>query len=322
MSETSSQSKLTTPGFTLAVWVATAILWIAFALAAWAFSMENSILLELLPRAQVIGTSLMFCLLTPFMWWAMGFLRRSVETALDELAPHANTADIARARHRLSHLAPWAWVVIAAFMAFGFSQNRFVVTRILDGEAFVLFDALFVLGNVVLWTTIGALASWRLPVSLALSRIGATLQADIYQVHRFAPLARVSTGDVLIVASCMAFMPLQSLDAGFRAENYLAGFMVGLFMAAAMFLLPLLGARSRIVELKQARVRELAIALEATPRSDLNSLHNLMAHRASIESMHNLPINVQVITRIFAYGVIPPLAWVAAALVENLIDSL
>lgn len=323
MSETSSQRGAKPPGSPgIGLWIATGCLWALFALAIWVFPMDDSLLMELLPEAQVIGTSLMFCLLTPFMWWALGFLHRSVESALLELAPHANASDVARTRHRLNNIAPWAWLVIAGFLAFGLSQNRFVVVRILGGESFALFDALFVLGNVVLWTTIGALTVWRLPVSLALSKIGATLKADIYQVHRFAPLARVSTGDVLIVASCMAFMPLQSLDAGFRVDNYLAGFMIGAFSATTMFMLPLLGARTRIVELKTSRLNELAAALEQTPRSDLSTLQTLVAHRSSIQSMSNLPINVQVITRIFAYGVIPPLAWVAAALVENLVDSL
>lgn len=135
-------------------------------------------------------------------------------------------------------------------------------------------------------------------------------------------MARVATTDVLAVAGAMAFMPMQSLDAEFRFENYGAGLLVGVCSAISPFLLPLWGVRSNITKRKAARIAELRAQLAAVDRSDISQIEPISAHITRVEDMPTLPIDTQVVTRVIAYGIIPPLAWVAAALVENLIDSL
>ena len=47
----------------------------------------------------------------------------------------------------------------------------------------------------------------------------------------------------------------------------------------------------------------------------------MTAHIDRVNSIPNWPIDVQLITRIFVYVVIAPLAWVCAALVEKMIES-
>jgi hypothetical protein len=62
--------------------------------------------------------------------------------------------------------------------------------------------------------------------------------------------------------------------------------------------------------------------LDETDRHDFATLETITAHIDRVRAMPNWPIDVQTVTRVFAYVIIPPLAWVGAALVENFINSL
>lgn len=216
----------------------------------------------------------------------------------------------------------WGLPFVLLSLVFGASQNQLFISRMFAGASFEVIDVVFVCGNIVLWLSVGVLLVWRLPIGFALSQFAQRLDLDIYRLDVLRPMARVATTDVLAVAGAMAFMPMQSLDAEFRVENYGAGLMVGACSAIALFLLPLWGLRSNITRRKAARVAELREQLAATARDDITLLEPISAHINRIQDTPSLPIDTQVVTRIFAYGIIPPLAWVAAALVENLIDTL
>ena len=51
-------------------------------------------------------------------------------------------------------------------------------------------------------------------------------------------------------------------------------------------------------------------------------LESLTSHIDRIRGMSSWPVDVGLAARVFGYVIIPPLAWVGAALVENLIYQL
>lgn len=305
---------------TIRILCATLLLWAIF-LTAW-FARESPLLLEVLPLGQVIGTLLMFALLPPYLWLMAIPMHRRASEAVDALASIANRQDTQRVRARLNRISMWGLPFVLLSLVFGASQNQLFISRMFAGASFEVIDVVFVCGNIVLWLSVGLLLVWRLPIGFALSQFAQRLDLDIYRLDVLRPMARVATTDVLAVAGAMAFMPMQSLDAEFRVENYGAGLMVGACSAIALFLLPLWGLRTNITRRKAARVAELREQLAATARDDITLLEPISAHINRIQDTPSLPIDTQVVTRIFAYGIIPPLAWVAAALVENLIDTL
>ena len=166
------------------------------------------------------------------------------------------------------------------------------------------------------------LLSWRIPASLSLVRFGRGLTLDIYRLEAVRPLARISTGDLLTTMGALGLSTLQSLDAQIRIDNYAPGFIVAGISGMLLFLLPLWGVRANIIERKARRMTEIDAALDKVPNGDLQQLELLHAHRDRVRQISNWPIDLQIVTRIFAYVIIPPLAWVAAALVENAIDAL
>ena len=90
--------------------------------------------------------------------------------------------------------------------------------------------------------------------------------------------------------------------------------------AIGLFLLPLWGVRGNIRDRKAERVAALQAKLEAADHDDVAALEAVTAHIDRLRGLSNWPVDLRLATRIFAYVIIPPLAWVGAALVENLVD--
>lgn len=292
----------------------------ALALAA---SGDDAIVWRVMSWRQALGTMLMFVLIPPYLLAMMQFQQRRTLAAVDQLAALAAPSSTDRVRERLAHFPlRRGLIVLAVFALFGIDQNSRMVVWIASGEPFAAVDVFFVAANALLWTLVGFLLAWRLPASLALVRFGRTLRLDLYRPETLHPLARVGTGDLLVFMGAIALSTLQSLDAELRLENYASAFLVGGASGVLLFLFPLWGVRANIKARKAARIAEIDAAFDATPRSDLRELELLAAHRERIAQLSNWPIDLSIVTRIFAYVIIPPLAWVAAALVERVVDSL
>ena len=237
------------------------------------------------------------------------------------MAYFSEAGSVERLRSQAGSLGLWSIVVVLIAVGYGFYQNIFAIKKMWAGEPYTVLDVGVVLGNVFIWLCIGLFASWRVPVSMALRRFGAGLDVDLYQPERLTPLANLATKDVLIVAGAMAFMPLQALDAEFRWVNYQAGLIVGIPIAVLLLFTPLSGIRQALIRSKSARLAELTEMIEQTSREDVAQLEMLSSHRARVKSISNWAVDFGLATKIFAYAVIAPLAWVGAALVENLVDQ-
>ena len=282
----------------------------------------DSLFLSILPSAQVYGTLTMFALLPPYFLAMMGFMFRHTEAALDEIEPLADGDSIADVRFRLEHfrLADLGWVGLGC--VFGVSQNDFAVSMVMRGEGGVLLDYAFIFGNLIVWGSVAFLLCWRVRVSRSLTRLGESVAVDLHQPQRLRPFGRIATADILVVFGGVAFMPLQSLDAQLRIVNYSYGFAVAAFAGAALFLLPLLGVHRRVRAVRSDRLEVLADEIADLPEGDLPKLEAALAYQDRIRGTSSWPIDLRLVGRIFAYVIIPPLAWVAAALVEMGIERL
>jgi hypothetical protein len=54
----------------------------------------------------------------------------------------------------------------------------------------------------------------------------------------------------------------------------------------------------------------------------MSALEALLQRRDRIERLPTWPINLAMVSRLLIYGVIPPAAWVGAALMERFVESL
>ncbi|MCZ6711159.1 MAG: hypothetical protein O7B25_12425 [Gammaproteobacteria bacterium] len=267
------------------------------------------------------GTLALFSLLPGYLLAMMSLQRRRTIQALAAFEPSRDTAQIQSVRNRLDRLHPMALLGVAAGMIFGVQQNLNFVDEMYQQISLNAMDIAFIGGNCFVWGFIAMVLCWRVPVSIGVSRLGEAMVLDIYRLDKLKPLARLATTDILVVAGGFVLMPLQSLDAEFRMGNYTAGLIVGVPSAAILFLLPLWGLHKNIRRSKVQRLQSLRARLDEVDRQDVPLLETLTAHIDRVRMLPDWPIDMQTVTRVFAYVIIPPLAWVGAALVENFVNS-
>ena len=269
---------------------------------------------------QLLGTVLLLILLPVFFVLSMQMSSVRTRRELKKIAPYVDPHKLAKTMLASFSIRWFMWVGAILGASYGFYQNSWVIEDVVEQRA-TLFDVVFFMGNAFLWFGVGFFASWRVYLSIGVSRLGKSFKVDVYDLELTKPFGRIATMDVLIVAASMSFMALQGLDAEFRWVNYQSGSTVGIIAATVLFILPIYGIHGAIKAAKDQRVAELKSRLLDIPRDNLEQLELLSAHIARVQGLSSWPIDMALLRRIFFYGVIPPVAWVLAALVENLVDQ-
>jgi hypothetical protein len=158
-------------------------------------------------------------------------------------------------------------------------------------------------------------------------RIGAHhTHIDLYLPRTRRPYAQMATLYLLLVMGALAITPLQALDAHLRIENYAWAFAIGVPLAIALPWITLSGIRNAAQAAKTHELERLDAEIANAPRTlEVNAVQRLNAlaqRRDYIAAQHAWPMDIRLVSRALFYIVIPPLAWVGAALVEVGIEAL
>lgn len=270
-------------------------------------------------RTQMWGSALTFSLISAYLMAAFTYLYRSHRDTVRQLK--SRIADVAAVDAALRDV-PGRVALATAFAGALFGVLQFA--EVLFSDTYVLHpvpDVPLIIGNVVLWTVAALLTIGRLHDARAMRRLGGHIGIDLYDLGSLRPIGRAAVRDVLVVMGALAFMPLQSLDAEFRWVNYQTGLIFGLISASLLFYLPVSGVHDGIRKAKAARLDELQSRIDAADRDDVETLEGLLAHRERIAHLSAWPVDVSIVSRVGFYLIIPPLAWVGAALVETLVQG-
>ncbi len=268
--------------------------------------------------AQLWGTALTYTLISGYLLAAITYLyrgHRDTVRLLKPLAPDVRAVDEALAE------VPFRVALIAGVAGAVFGLLQFSVVLSEPLSLVPIPDIPLIVGNVVLFTIIALLTTARLRDVIAMRRFGRTLTVDLYDLAALRPIGRGAVRDVLVIMGALALMPLQSLDAEFRWVNYQTGLLIGLISSTLFFYLPLSGVHQRILAARTSRLEELQAQIDAQDRSNVAGLEALVAHRERIAHLPTWPVDLSVLSRVGFYLIIPPLAWVGAALVETLVQS-
>lgn len=269
-------------------------------------------------RAQMWGSALTYTLISGYMLAAITYLYRSHRDTVRALKGFA--ADVRSVDEALADVS--AKVVLAATLGglvFGAAQFAQVLTN--PHVLVPLPDLPLIVGNTLLWMVVALLTAARLRDALAMRRFGRTLTVDLYNLAALRPIGRAAVRDVLMIMGALALMPLQSLDAEFRWVNYQTGLFFGLISSLLFFYLPISGVHEQIRAARAARLNELQGMIEAQDGMDVPRLEALVAHRERVAHLPTWPVDLSVLSRVGFYLIIPPLAWVGAALVETLVQG-
>jgi len=270
-------------------------------------------------RTQMWGSALTYALISAYLLAAFTYLYRSHRDTVRALKSDiADTASIDLALRDTP--GPVLVTAAVAGVLFGAMQFGEVLFSHAD-ELRLLPDATLIVGNTLLWMVAALLMVSRVRDAHAMRRLGRHIDIDLHNLGRLRPVGRAAIRDVLVVMGALAFMPLQSLDAEFRWVNYQTGLIFGMISAAVLFYLPVSGVHKGVRAAKLDRLSRLEDRIDATDAEDVATLEPLLAHRDRIAHLPTWPVDLSIVSRVGFYLIIPPLAWVGAAVVEMLVQG-
>ena len=273
-------------------------------------------------QRQLLGINLLLILLPPYFLVAWGLsLRRSVRL-LGEVDALLGSDEFAGAA-----LTPAKFLVLGAVIgllyAVAFNIPVATVGELLGGGALLVCVVLLI---IVVWATAGLVLASRLHTASVFRHAGRRVPVDAYEVTPLEPFARSGMGDVVVVIGALVLATVQSIDAMFRYENYFYTMIVAVPAALVLLLLPMQTLHVRLKDMKQREMAAVRDTIRAMPKTltadNTAALETMLRRRDRIEALATWPMNVAMISRLVFYGVIPPAAWVGAALVERLVGQI
>jgi len=266
--------------------------------------------------ARFDDLTLLFAVMPGYFLAMSRLIARRTELAIQQLHPMVHSG--VQLPEKLARLRP---MLIGG--AIGFVYGAW--DMYLDGDGSFKHSVLewsLRAGNGLVWLSAGAVFAWRLDNARIFYRLGQQLQVDPFNLERVRPLGRMATTDVFVVMGAMALTPLQSMSTDFVFAFYRMAFLVGIAASVIFLILPQLGVHQRVLREKSMRVLRLQTRIDGTDPLDYVAMETLLAHRDRLQDAPAWPTDTKGFGRALFYLVVPPLAWVGAAIVERGVDQL
>jgi len=270
------------------------------------------------------GLSLLMSTLPAYLFMCMTAQVRAtpaVKARLDTLLPATNRDLVTR----LDGGRFW-WAGMVLGMSFALSSNiNWTSMTLQPADERFWWSVGTIFGQLFLWGTVGLMLYMKLSNSLLLHRMGQLVDVDIFNLDRLNLFGRTGINDLLLVAGAMALTPLQSLDQEFRWMNYRNAILVGVPSAILLMLLPTWSVHRRILRAKTEQVTLINAEIDRLPKTlapdAVLALNALLDRRYFVQQCRNWPMDLSTFSRFMLYVLIPPLAWIGAALMELAVDS-
>ncbi len=183
-----------------------------------------------------------------------------------------------------------------------------------------------IFGQTMIWMMLTSLLYVRFTTSREFRAASEQADIDIFEPSNLRPFAQVGLIDLLIIVVGLVVSTVQSLDFGFRPDNYSKALVI--LVPASIFLViyPIWGIHQRMKQMRQDQLDELNLLIRNASKTlnaeDLHQLEVLLQRRERVSAAPAWPVDISTLQRFFLYIIIPPLAWVGAALVELIIDGI
>jgi hypothetical protein len=280
-----------------------------------------------------IGTSLFFAFINAYAIIVGAYVIRRSQTILDHLREVLDLDDEAFNAARQSIAAAPLMVhvrITVLALALGIAHNI-----LLHGSAAEMvtkaFSSRFDIGG-----TLGAMLTWFVVMSLAwvfvrnahiYSRLGREhIQIDLLHTHRLVPFGTLAVLPALALMGTQILYPLLSLGGTFNAPAILPGFLITLIAVIYLLIISTWSLHRRLALAKSNAIEQSNANISSwQSETDINQLAQLqpyLHYRQYLATLSEWPFNLSTLGRWALYLTIPPLTWIAAALMENLIDRI
>ena len=272
----------------------------------------------------ITGQFLVFSLITAYLLACMTAQVRATDGIIESISPIL-PVEHHSALQRLDKVPYWPVGIIIG-VGFGAAISiPWPELSLSPTEPYFLFSMMLILGQLLMWSTIGLILAAAEHNAFVLHRIGKLVTVDLYNLETLNPFGQASLRAMLIVVGSLAITPLQSIDQEFRWGNYQNPLLVGIPAILLLTLVPIWSVHKQIRAHKKNELQRLDAEINTSSRalddSSLTRLNALLERRRLVAHCRNWPLDFSLFTRIVFYVLIPPLAWAGAALVEFGLDS-
>lgn len=222
--------------------------------------------------------------------------------------------------------------VFCGFVHMSFVTGSFsaALARLVPGAA----GFASMVGALLVWVVMTTVISMLIQQARIFARIGRKhVRISLFSAHNLLPFGGVSISASLAILGALTLFPLIGLEGGLDMKEIVPGAVAISVPLLVLFFMPVWPVHQRLASLKAGELaaankriddyiaknsggEEANVILKLNPQ-----LTTLLAYRREIAESPTWPFDVGNVVKLALYLVIPPLTWVAAALMENLVDS-
>jgi hypothetical protein len=263
-----------------------------------------------------------------------GYISNRTVAALDTLSPvlEAEPARIQAWRSRVCR-KPVRWLVSVLLIGgvsgvvhnlLLYSSASTLVYQVRQSAA----TASVVLGTVAIWIVAVFVVAALLDNALMLNRAARCARVQLFDTHALRPFATIAVISILALIGAQAAFPIMFLEDDLNRLAYIPGLLAMSLPMLLLAALPVWPVHKRITVVKRQALSEVNRRIGMLPSPDpgqpetLRDLAPLLTYRREVAQISEWPFDVGVATRLGLYLIIPPLTWVGAALIENVVEAL
>ena len=278
-----------------------------------------------------------FSLIMAYMIPIFAYIVRRSEEAFDRLEPALDGSEEERAVWRATlsgGTMRWHAVVTTAALIAG-SVHMGIMEELYAAELpanFSLRDALVThFGTLMVWVVMTTVISTLMRNAAMFSRLGReNLRVALFRNDEMSPLADVAVISTLSMIGAQVVLAILLLDPVADWRTIAPGVIATAVNIVPLMVLPVWSVHVRLRRCKEQELARLRISLDAlaVPAGDelsdatyMDDRNRLLLYRREVMQASEWPFDLGALTRFGLYLVIPPLTWVGAALIENLVDS-
>ncbi|MFK7733213.1 MAG: hypothetical protein AB8B48_16455 [Pseudomonadales bacterium] len=189
-------------------------------------------------------------------------------------------------------------------------------------------------GALLVWVVMTTVISMLIQQALIFARIGRDhANVSLFGHHNLLPFGGVAISSSLALIGALSLFPLIGLEGGMDIKEIVPGAVATSVPLLVIFFMPVIPVHRRLASEKARQLTAVNeridqyLAANAAADDGNPCLHvdeqftTMLAYRREITDTPTWPFDVSNVAKLALYLVIPPLTWVAAALMENLVDS-
>lgn len=203
-------------------------------------------------------------------------------------------------------------------------------SSIFNGEAqFVIYAVWRSFQVVLIWVTVTMSTSIFIRNMTLINELSAQIKIDLLNMERFMPLTRSGVWSILSFVGLYSILFAQGVGRISLTDPAILVLGPTIYW---MIRTPLKGFRKRVTEAKEAELKVIDAAIEGDHKAlresrisaNLDNINviDLINYKKMIQSTFEIPVNIPTASRFVFYLIIPLLTWIAASMVDKVIDYL